>query len=342
VRGGPALLGVVVVAMALNAGYFWRNLTLYGWPLGDRAFGDKHVNQTFTPGALVSNLIRNGAVHFNLPGVDALVERGVERVHRLLGISAVDPRTSWPQESFELGPALHEDHAGNPLHLALVLVCLGVVAVAPRSRSEGVGVYAVLLVAGYLLFCFFLKWQPYGSRHQLPLFVLASPLVAVGVSRWLGVGVVRFLGALLLATSIPYLIANAGRPLVGPSSVLTTPRMDQYFTLRPHLREPYVKAAAILGSTDCRDIALWLGADGWEYPLWVLLARAAPGPSPSVTVQHFVFAETLASLSERGAADEACAILRVEPTDIPSNLPPLGGLAWSEGPVSVLVLESGP
>jgi hypothetical protein len=51
---------------------------------------------------------------------------------------------------------------------------------------------------------------------------------------------------------------------------LTSPRLEQYFVNRPALTRPYQALIDTLGRGSCRAVALQLGSDSWEYPLWVL------------------------------------------------------------------------
>ena len=107
------------------------------------------------------------------------------------------------------------------------------------------------------------------------------------VSGLLRAGLVEAgLAAVLLIAAVPWVIDNNTRPLVGFSlpaaisretrllpvgeSIFNTPRSDLYFAKRPLLKDPYAKVAARAAETGCREIALWSGPDGWEYPLWAL------------------------------------------------------------------------
>ena len=98
-----------------------------------------------------------------------------------------DPRTSFaggqPPQQFAIGkPRYHEDLAGNFLHAALMLLAIGFMLIGPGRGGDIRRAFALALVVGFVLFCIQLKWQPWGSRLQLPLFVLGAPLI--GTTFW--------------------------------------------------------------------------------------------------------------------------------------------------------------
>jgi FtsH-binding integral membrane protein len=51
-----------------------------------------------------------------------------------------------------------------------------------RRSFDSRTIYAACLVAGFLLFCVDLKWQPWNSRLHLPLFVLLAGMIGVTLS----------------------------------------------------------------------------------------------------------------------------------------------------------------
>src|SRR5205823_11662328 len=133
--------------------------------------------------ALTSNVLRNVSQQLgSVKRLNVLPERAVLSIHRWIGVDPDDPRTTWPGTHFEFpSGSFHEDRAGNPLHV--VLIAIGITTVLVRRRAEGAvrpasgRAYAAALIAGFILFCLVLKWQPWNSRLHLPLFVLSAPLV---------------------------------------------------------------------------------------------------------------------------------------------------------------------
>jgi hypothetical protein len=142
-------------------------------------------------------------------------------------------------------------------------------------------------------------------------------------------------GAVLLAAA-PWVLANELRPLIGPHSVLTRPRSEQYFIYMPALAAPYRAASRVVADAGCANVGLAIGENGWEYPLWRLMSEAA---GREIRIRQVSVQNVSRSLSDRGVAGlgEPCALVRIDPLDAGQSFQPRReyALALSDGPVSV-------
>jgi hypothetical protein len=306
---------VVLIALALNVSHFARNFETFGSPLGPRLRGpasENLINEDLSPAILASNLVRNLSLHVGtrFPVVNTAVERAIERGHARFGMDINDPRSTrlYSLRRFDVvGTSTNPDRTGNPLHLALTFAALVAIAVeSGRRRSSRLGSYVLALVLAVVLFSLLLKWQPWHSRLHLPLFVLASPLVGVASDRFgrLSVAVAAILMTLF---AMRPLAMNRLAPLVGPYTVLNTPRIHQSFQSfgnHPSQRElGYVGAAEFLRARKCADVGVLLGWDDWEHPLWVLLA------SGRGRIEHVAVTNSSARLEGRRPAFAPCGIV---------------------------------
>jgi hypothetical protein len=242
------VVSALLIALALNAPHWARNLATFGSPLGPGASGspgrenDRLTNDALSPGILASNVIRNLSLHAGTPSrkVNRALESAVERGHEWLGVAIDDPRSTrlYSDRRFMIeGDSTDPDRAGNPLHLLLVAAAAARIALwRPARRSPGPAWYGVALAAGALLFCLVLKWQPWHSRLQLPLFVLAAPLVSVALEG--AYGLILTATVLLTLQAARPLLRNRLAPLVGRHTVFNTPRLNQYFHLQPPAERP--------------------------------------------------------------------------------------------------------
>lgn len=268
-RALPGLAAVALVVVALNAPHVGRNIGTHGTPLPERRYFGSDL---YSPAALASTVLRNAALHVGTPdpSVNAALTRALDAAHRWLGVEPSDWRTTVLGATFEVRPArVHEDTAGNPLHLALVAAAAMVLLLSRAGGRRALGLYAIALASAFLLFSLGLRWMPFHSRLQLPLFVLAAPLVGAVLGAGARVG--GALMAVLLLASLPWLALNTPRPLVGPDGIFRRDRVSQYFANAPWLRDPYLRASAFLRARGCSEIGLVARSNDWEYPLWVLL-----------------------------------------------------------------------
>lgn len=273
---------VLLLAAALNLGLWWRNFALFGSPLGTESNRVLVSNRAWWPGLVLSNAVRNLAVHANVAvpgGADPRpsVEAAVRRLHAWIGVDVEDPRSTYERSpTFRIVTRpFHEDDAGNGFHLLVLLAALPLLAARRSGEARGLLAYGIAVLAGFLLLCLYLKWQHWISRLQLPLFVLAAPLVAVAVSTRLGRRPALLLSAFLLGMAWPPSAHADPRPLVGPASVFRADRTGQMFRNRPERLQPYQDLAARIQASGCRRIGLVTDYNDYEYPLWILLDRGA-------------------------------------------------------------------
>lgn len=294
-----SLGGMVVLALAMNAGHLSRNHQLDGHPLGGESA--HYRNQDVSATARLGNIVRHCAVHLATPSAaaNAHLKRAAETILcGVLGADPNDPRTTWRGSRFDIRFTRHESRAGNPLHMLVAL--LGLVALPvlaqPRDRRT-VACYALGTTLAAVLFCWVLKWQPWAPRLHLPLFALAAPLLAMvlaprslgrkpgfwwTLSWWTlfwwklaGRGVV----ALMIAYSTIFVLANESRSLLSRDWYTQT-RAERTFTIRKDLRPIYQEIIATVRQAEAHDIGLYFRYDDWEYPLWMLARQPNEGDQP--------------------------------------------------------------
>jgi len=208
-----------------------RNTRLFGSPLGPESPepGFKATNDRFGPGATLSNLVRNAALHAGTPS--ASVNEGIERFTRnILAVfrqNANDPATTFNGSRFYV-PSLsrYEVVAGNPLHALLLGLSLVILIARWRAPEFRVCSMAALgLTAAFIVFCAALKWTPWNTRYYLPLFVVGSAVVATVLVSSFSRFTNALIGAVLLFAAAPSALENQIRPLFGGLSAGGTERI---------------------------------------------------------------------------------------------------------------------
>lgn len=353
---------IAVLALALNLGFYTRNITAFGGLLGPPATTQAFSNATYTPDVLLLNVVRNLAVQFGSPFHQVNVTVNGDLYHALehAYLDPNDPRATLAGSPpfllrGEQGLWLNDAYTVNPLHLLLILVAGGLcVTVAALRRRRLLLLYLAGLAGAFLVFSLYLRWQAGNNRLMLALFVLGAPLLGVvmeapqrAASRharvWLS-GVSLGISAVLLLASAPWLLFSQSRPLIGASSILVTPRLDQYFAAYPAAEPGYLAATRYIESRGCTQVGYYVsgpqdrfgytvGAPSWEYPLWLLLDDNGSGKGHT-RIEHVAVTNVTAPLARTPpfASFKPCAIFAiVEPSALNNTLVSNGRtyyLAW--------------
>ena len=290
------LLPMGAIALSLNIGYYLRNVALSGSFLGESGQG----MEEFGASLFLSNLIRNLALHLSTPvrSINLQIIAGINVLHKLIGVDPSDPRiTSPPGQVFDIHSLInHEDLAGNPIHLLLIVlsaICFFAIRKKLRNRQQFfIAAYFLATLVGFLLFCLLIIWSPWRSRLHLPIFVLASAFIGVVLSHFFKTKVANTLALGLIGLSFIWVCFNETRPLILNSQIVETGRIenifnqsrsDQYFSSNPDLRPFYVDAVNFIESHICPNIGLSFGGNTWEYPIWALLKNQA---HPRIRMEH--------------------------------------------------------
>jgi hypothetical protein len=279
-KAAPVLLGGVLL---INTPQFVRNLDLNGSILGaDSAQGDgvyRWRNETLGWKATVSNILRNTSEQLGgrTDKWNQAVYRSVVRAHQWLGLDPEDPKTTWRYAEF-VPPvnANHEANANNRWHL---LILAGAIALAVWRRDRTWLAYAAGPVMAFLAFCFYLKWQPYFSRLEMPLFVIAAPLGAFAIASLRPAVLQLVLCVVLVSNSRLALTQNWTRPLTGPNALNTRPRTLNYFNdmVQFHNKaDSYFATVDHVAASGCELVGVDININHLEYPLQALLLQRNP------------------------------------------------------------------
>jgi hypothetical protein len=263
-RSGKLALALALPLLVINLPQYARNYAFDGRPLGMPTpdhFGsfNYRVQQVTLTGTL-ANILRNSSLHFGLRG-DHLNQH-TEAAFRycmthVLHANPDDPGWIW-RETFRVNPfSLNEVTAGDLLPALLTLLTMGVIAW--KHDRAILRWYALGLVASFVLFSALLRWQVWGGRFQLALFVVAAPLSGTVLESYFRRSLATAVAAVLLLGALPFAFANRFRSLVPISSFETVyhGRNLLYFAEEHrNISEAYISAAADIEHLACRDVAI--------------------------------------------------------------------------------------
>jgi hypothetical protein len=270
---GILLTGILLI----NAPQYLRNLRLSGSPLGyDSAQANgffRWRNEHFGWKPTVSNALRHTSEQLGArsPRWNEAVYNGVTAIHRALNIDPQDPGATWRWARYQPPVnANHEANANNRWHL-LLIVLAALFAAATGARAWTL--FAAGLLLAFVLFCFYLKWQPFLARLELPLFILAAPLAAFLLQSICPVAVSIAICLFLVSGTRPALFENWTRPLKGPRSLFVTARDDNYFRdmVQWNNRASYLESVDRTARSGCATVGIDISENQLEYPFQALL-----------------------------------------------------------------------
>lgn len=285
-RWAVAVAAIAAGVLLINAPQYARNYDLSGSVMGfDSAQGDgffRWRNEPFGWKPTVSNLLRNTSEQLGARSEqwNQWVFDAVVSLHHRLGIDPQDAGTTWRWTEFRPPRnSNHEADANNRWHLLIIAMAVWIaIYTAIVGRERRWLYYCIGPVGGFLAFCFYLKWQPFFSRLEAPLFVLSAPLAAMALHRFRATVVHVGLCLLLVSNSRLALLQNWTRPLKGASNIRNTPRQQLYFNdmSQWNNRESYLAAVDAVAASGCARVGVDITLNHVEYPFQILLRQRNP------------------------------------------------------------------
>lgn len=267
------VVGVVfVTSVTLNAGYFARNLALYGSPIGPSRY---FLIEDWSLGAYFSVAIRNvaGQLQFGDPEsffghASQQLLNWLRMLHELTTRSTGDARISMtPQyDGFRVQAVYFDDIAGNPLQFGLLGVAI-VLGAAPRVARE-LRVFLVCVVVG-IASANLLKWQVWGSRLVLAVLVLACVVVALVVFSRAKSSVIRVVPLLVAVASLSWLFGNVRRP-ISETALYSRANRGAFNQTSEYYgnADDYLDFADRVQRSGCGRVGLVIEGNLLEYPIW--------------------------------------------------------------------------
>jgi hypothetical protein len=300
--------------LLINGPQYARNIGLSGSLLGfDSAHGDgffRWRNEHFGWKPTVSNVLRNLSEQLgssNSQWNQAVFDSTVS-IHRALGIDPQSPDTTWRWSEYQ--PPRNANHEANGPNRWALLILLIAAIYAGLTHQRRWMLWAAGLAVAFLLFCFYLKWQPYLARLELPLFVLGAPLAAFLLDSLRPPVLAVVACVFLMNNTRPEIFENWTRRLKGPGNLFVTSRDQCYFndlTQFGNSPEAYFKAVNLTAQSGCSRVGIDTSRNSLEYPFQALLLER------NAIVRFFHLGVENASASyARSDHPGPCAVLCIE------------------------------
>lgn len=251
----------------MNGFFFYRTYQKYGniIPVSETAMYKNSGNPIKN---IYQNAVRNLWLHAPDIGYDA--NKYVYYLAQVLLFDEMNnPDNTWAGTSFAISHNRHEDLTGNNIHILLIVFSLIFIY---KIRKDISWPLISSIVIGFLLFCLTVKWQPWGSRLQLPLFILSCPMIASFIYNSFDRQAAIFIMVVLFVFAMPYLFKNCSRNLLS-FDWLNKTRNELMFNNNPAIYNNYCLIAASAGHSSSKYIDIRLKSDQYEYPLWVMTGK---------------------------------------------------------------------
>lgn len=297
---GFAVAMVALLPLLINVSQYHRNYSYSGNMLGV----DQHESSLYgvtrmNPKLFICNTAKNIDLNMGFLCVPRITYGAGKVVHKIFnstGVNINEPTITYPftqlsgipgdQTYFSgLMVATEEDYGSNFISLILIWISLCIIAwgyIEKRIGSTVTTLLVVTVIVEGILFCGYLKWQPWGTRLQTPMFLLSTPLIccATVLSKWF-TKVVKVLVPLLVAYAFILVIFNFIRPLISVPKVfhgfLITSRGNVFYPRSmklffedgaPSAGPEYNAINADIKKSNYKNLGLILPDEGREYPLF--------------------------------------------------------------------------
>ena len=255
----------LLLIFAINGPQYLRDYRFTGSPLGTSLnYGEtqvtiKHVTVTGT----LANILRNISLQTGAPveSLNSRIENGYRAAIHAMGSDPDDPEVNiWGERFAQNHFSFSEILAGNPLHLLLLALAMGIIFV--RLKDSAIAWsrwYSLGILGGFVFMCAILRWQRWSSRFHLPLFVLGAVLIALLLERYFSRRMATAICAVLLALGLLYASMNRFRSLIPAGRWLSAygQRSMLYFAYENEYMAPsYIAAAEFVNQLDCRNVGI--------------------------------------------------------------------------------------
>jgi hypothetical protein len=271
---------LVLAILVLNGPLFIRNFRLSGSPLGfSTLLGDdtlrQYSNSRHSASITFANVVKNLSLHVVTPigAVNHEASRLIIASLQTLHIDPDDPADTY-RGGFHLNNvSSHEERAGNPLQLALILVSI-LLLFSRRIGNRALRLFALGVIGSFVLFCALIRWEPWNARYQMPFFLLGVAFVGVVLERSWPRLALTSVACLLLLAAFPFVLLNSLRPLVSvrSPSIFRQSRTETYFADSHRWQlHSYLAAASFVEATNCNSVGIDSSFDDFDYPMFAIL-----------------------------------------------------------------------
>ncbi len=261
--------------LLINSGFYYRNYILSGDILGKNE--DHLFNEEIGIKPFLLTTLKNVGNHLAVYPLSDISNKIVEKMHLVLGEEINNPKTNFNGISFKLEKwQHHEDTASNVFQICFIFISI-ILYIKQRKKHS---LYLFLLVSipilEFILFTLVLKWQPWHTRLQTPLFFMSCFFVAYILdytlkNKKITSPFILFPFTIICFYSLVIVVFNSTRPFVSNRYTnrinLNDTRFKKYCANYTPYEEDYRIARYFLQKYK-GEVGVEFGGDMWEYLLY--------------------------------------------------------------------------
>ena len=266
------LIILLLSFLFINGPFLLRNYNQFGSPLGPQktsSFYLPNLNEKFGFKEMLSNNIKNIGLHLALPNAswNSGVDIVVTKFHKYINYPLNSNVTSWFGIEYKTNFSLHHDTVGNFVHTFLFFFAFVIILIKVKSVPNTIRIYLFLTILSIFIFAFLLKWQPWQTRLDLPVFFLLIPVLVYSINFIKYKIIINNIICLsLVSISIWILfIGDPSKSIFGEKSIFTNNNSSYIFGYNDAK-----KIESELEKNKISNIGLALGGDSWEWQHWIV------------------------------------------------------------------------
>lgn len=209
----------VLFAVIIFAPFLSRNLNYFGNLMGETGLLNLMGNEEPNVLKMIGNVSKNLADEMTIPWdrFNAILFQLVNKVHQILEISLNSVDTNYLSMPYQTKFLFAEDSVSSIIHVLAIVCTLGVIVFKKNIQyRQYVCIFLAGLIFSFLSYSFLFKWQPWGNRLLLPLFILS--MVVASVVLFQGIIKYKFLLNMvfisLIMYAIPAVYLNRNKPML--------------------------------------------------------------------------------------------------------------------------------
>ena len=281
---------IPIVILIINSGHFSRNINLFGSPLGFKVEDNIFFNKNINSSAFIGNFIKNFGLNLAVPSesLNKITSEKISQLLQLFNISTFDPNyTKIYRHGYYIPFSFYESSAPNTIHFLIIFLLFFIFIFFFKKFSMNQKNYLYSVLTTFILFSLLLVWDSRNNRYLLCFFVISAPIASYILNRFEFTKLANVFAIFLIIYSLPYLLFNKSRPLLGDISYknnkiyfnkpyyFNEDRFSLYFIAdRLYNNRDYriniLSFANNIKSSNCFIIGLQ-NIEGLEYPLWAAL-----------------------------------------------------------------------